>query len=480
MRSFRRITLLTLCFALGLTALLSGSKLLRNVPELDRLASPSALAQTVSCPQFSVPAVTHGFTTQGPLTMGDLFLLPTPFTFTVTSANASVGGTLPTGFSTFTPTQASFGGTLAQLTGFPSFSSVSATGFSFAAPNSSATVISCLDSFWDIPFVIATSGATVGDTITFFLQAPPPGGAVTPIAVFTIEANGVRVTSLHSDFRIFADRLASGPVIPLGALIPLSQPGGLAGNRTVPLLIAFPMGAFMNNCFFFGATVARGAGIGTTSLLFTDIIVNRTEVAGDRARPDAGLIAGLTGGYPTGTLCAAQCPSCLPPLPVTPVPVKCDTVCFRSAEYWLLHKLNFPPGGVLFTYGAVGSPVNTGDTKTVELILRGSPFGFGLNRLSPIQRFNQQFATFQLNFYAAGGSGSPVFYNAMWANLSCYGITFTPVALSNGVTLTADSMVKELYMQAQLAILEKRQADAVALTSIFNLLNGNSPFGLCN
>jgi hypothetical protein len=479
MRSFRRIALLAFCFALGLTALLSSSTLERNVPGLDRLASPSALAQTPVCPTFTVPAVTHGFTTAPGLPNGDLFLLPTPFTFTVTTANASVGGALPTGLTTFTPSVGTFGGTLPQLGGF---AGLNTTGFSFSTPGGSVNVVSCADSFWDIPFIIATSGATVGDKITFYLQVPP-NGARTDIAVFTIEANGVRVTSLQPGFLLYNNRLATGAPITVGSLISLNQGAGAAGNRTAPLLLAFPMGSgspFMG-CFFFGANIMRGAGVGTTSLLFSDIIVNRNTVAGDVGRAGTGLIGGLTGGFPTGQPCAAVCAACLPPLPEVPAPVKCDTICFRSAEYWLLHKLQCPPGGVVYAYGFYGNlGIGTGDQRTLELILRGSPFGFGLNRLTPIQRFNQQYVTAQLNLYIAGGSGSPVMYNVLWANLSCYDITFAPITLSNGFTLTRNSMVKDLFMQAQLAILENRAADAVALTGVFNLLNGNSPFGFCN
>lgn len=477
MRSFRRIALLTFCFALGLTALLSGSPLERSVPGLDRLVSPSALAQTPVCPTFTVPAVTHGFATTGGLPNGDLFLLSTPLTFTVTSANASVGGALPPGLTTFTPSVGTFGGALPQLGGFAGFNT---TGFSFSTPGGSVNIVSCADSFWDIPFIIATSGATVGDRITFSLQVPP-NGATTPIAVFTVEAGGVRVTALNLGVLLYDNRLATGAPINVGTLIPLNQGAGAAGNRTAPLLLAFPMGSNpLMGCFFFGANITRGAGLGTTSLLFTDVIVNRNTVAGDVGRPGTGLIGGLTGGFPTGQPCAAVCPACLPPLPqIPPPPVKCDTICFRSPEWWLLHKLPCPPGHVVFAYACNGHlGISTRDFFTLQLILRGSPFGFGMNILTPLQRFDRAFVTAQLNLLQAGG---PVISaNVLWANISCYGINFARVTLSNGVVITRDSMLKDLFMQAQLAILQNRPADAIALTPIFDLLNGDDPFSFCN
>ncbi|HQR35486.1 MAG TPA: SdrD B-like domain-containing protein [Blastocatellia bacterium] len=157
---------------------------------------------------------------------------------------------------------------------------------------------------------------------------------------------------------------------------------------------------------------------------------------------------------------------------------KCDTICFRSPQYWLLHINQLPKGTILIASANGNQPVSTSNVAALGLVLKGNALGFGT--LSPLQQFNQEFVAAQLNFLAAGGSGSPVTYNAMWANLSCYGITFSPVTLSNNVTLTVNSMVKELWMQATLAAQSNKQTDFAALAAIFDLLNGNSTSRYCN
>jgi hypothetical protein len=276
------------------------------------MLTPAQTPGSAICPTFTVPAVTHGFQTTGGLPNGDLFLLPTPLTFTVSSASA--GGGLPTGFSTFVPSAANFGGTLPQLGGL---AGLNTTGFSFSTPGGSVTVLSCAESFWDIPFVLATSGAVSGDRITMFMQTP--GGTATAIAVFTIEAGGARVSSLHSFVQLFNNRLATGSAISTGALLPLNQSAGQAGQRTIPLTLAFSMApdSPLMGCLFFGTTITRGLGAGTSSVLFTDIVVTRKTASGDVGRAGTGLLNGLTGGFPTGQSCTALCAGCLPLLQVT-------------------------------------------------------------------------------------------------------------------------------------------------------------------
>jgi hypothetical protein len=68
----------------------------------------------------------------------------------------------------------------------------------------------------------------------------------------------------------------------------------------------------------------------------------------------------------------------------------------------------------------------------------------------------------------------------MWANLSCYQITFAPITLSSGAVLTPNSMVKELYMHLTAAVQGRRVDDLIKLTQVLDLLNGNDALGLCN
>jgi hypothetical protein len=566
-----------------------------------------------ACPQFSAAAITHGFVTSATLPDGDHFLLADPFALTVT-APVGTGGTAP-GVSIFNVTPASFGGTVVAIGGF---AGTNPTGVSFSTPNGSLRAVACLDSLWDLGFVLASSGATIGDRVVFSVQNQR--GALIDIAVFTFEAGGARVTSLHPNVVLFRNnRLANGPGrLFAGDLIPFASSAGAAGNRTDLLVLAFDPdpNSPLNFCSQLVTSITRGANAGTVSMVITDVVVKRMEVRGDRARPEAGLIGGLTGGYPTGLVCPVACPVCLQPptiacpsdqtacaaagstttvvnypaptatgatatctpasgssfpvgatrvtctatnaagsatcsftvtvtatptitcpanittpatssagfavvnypaptatagttvtcvpasgstfllgtttvtcratnacgtascsFTVTVLPIKCDTVCFRSAQFWLLNLDRLPDGAVQIAGANSNQFISTRDVSAIRLALQGNPFGFGL---SPQQRFNQQYVAAQLNFLLAGGGGSPTFYNAQWANLSCYGIRFADVTLSNGVTLSINSMVKELFMFANQAASGNRAQDYAPLANVFSLLNGNDPLGSCN
>jgi hypothetical protein len=127
--------------------------------------------------------------------------------------------------------------------------------------------------------------------------------------------------------------------------------------------------------------------------------------------------------------------------------------------------------------GANGNlPISTNNSLMMQQVLQGSVTGF---RLTAQQRFNQEYVAAQLNLILAGGQSSVVNANVLWANLSCYGINFEPVQLSNGVTLTSAMMVKDLFMQAQFVATQNRSADFARLAVLLDLFNGNSVFG-CN
>lgn len=165
----------------------------------------------------------------------------------------------------------------------------------------------------------------------------------------------------------------------------------------------------------------------------------------------------------------------------TPTPMsksaKCDTICFRSPQYYLLNLGSLPRGTVLIGGVNNNQPVSISNTQAIALALRGSPTSN--SSLTPLQRLNQEFVAAQLSSNAAGGSGSPVMYNAFWSMLSCYQINFAAVTLSNGVTINPSSLLNDLFQQAQLAIRENRLVDMNAIASIFDRLNGNDPLGHC-
>jgi hypothetical protein len=156
---------------------------------------------------------------------------------------------------------------------------------------------------------------------------------------------------------------------------------------------------------------------------------------------------------------------------------KCDTLCYRAPQWWLLN-LDRLPGGTVIIYGVNNSlPTDTSRWRTIQSALQGNPFGMSL---TPLQRFNQEYVAAQLNILSYGGPGAPTVANTMWANLSCYQITFDPITLSNGAVLTRDSMVKELYMHLTAAVQGRRTGDLIKLTQVLDLLNGNDARGFCN
>jgi len=146
------------------------------------------------------------------------------------------------------------------------------------------------------------------------------------------------------------------------------------------------------------------------------------------------------------------------------MPIKCDTICFRSSTYFLL-RLDFLPSGSILIGGVnLNNPVSVLRNKDqIRLALQG---GAG-----PLQKLNQQFVATQLSLANAGGTASPVVFNTFWSRLSCSGIDFQPVTLSNGVTLSPDSLLDTLVTQATLAIKQNRTVDMVAIANILALLN---------
>ncbi|MEP7339276.1 MAG: SdrD B-like domain-containing protein, partial [Acidobacteriota bacterium] len=147
------------------------------------------------------------------------------------------------------------------------------------------------------------------------------------------------------------------------------------------------------------------------------------------------------------------------------VPTKCDTICWRPTQYFITYIRNLP-GGTVLIYGVnANNPVgNQSSNNAVRQALYGGQ--------SVTQRFNKEYVTGQLSISSAGGSGSPVTFNTFWSPLSCSGIAFAPVTLSNGVTLSPSSLLDTLVTQSNLAIRENRTQDMGALASIWALLNG--------
>ena len=156
---------------------------------------------------------------------------------------------------------------------------------------------------------------------------------------------------------------------------------------------------------------------------------------------------------------------------------KCDTICFRSPQWWVKQPDAPIPGGSVLIGGVnFNNPVNARSAWVqIKMALQGGS--------SPLQKLNQQFVAAQLNLLQAGGSMSAPVMNALWSNIGCYGgplKDFAPVTLSDGTVISPNSMLKMLFLAAEAAIRRNGTADDyLKLATLFGLLNGTNPYGAC-
>ena len=155
-------------------------------------------------------------------------------------------------------------------------------------------------------------------------------------------------------------------------------------------------------------------------------------------------------------------------------PLTCHTICFGSPLFFRssLASGTLPDGLIILPGFNFNNPAPVqSSSNEIDLILRGgTPFGGSLN---PIQRFNQEFVAAQLSLLR--GSGGPaVTANVLRTGLSCYGLSFAPVILSNGAVLSPDSTVGDLFTQASIVASSRTatNSDRAAIADIFDLLDG--------
>lgn len=271
----------------------------------------------------------------------------------------------------------------------------------------------------------------------------PPSGSTFPVGTTTVTCTATNATgSVNCSFRV----IVSGNPPPTIAC-PINM--NVTATTSTGGVVTYPTPAATN-----GATVTCVPPSGSTFPIGTTTVTcTATNSAG-----------------------SASCSFTVTMAPMMAKSNKCDTICFRSPQYYLLN-LNSLPGGTVLIGGTNGNqPVGTNNRTAIALALQGNATGFGL---TPLQRLNQEFVAAQLSLNSSGGAGSPVAFNVFWSMLSCYRINFAPVALSNGVMLSPASMLNDLFEQAQLAIRQNRTADMDKLALIFDLLNGNDPLGRC-
>lgn len=244
--------------------------------------------------QLDVPAFVHGFATAPGLPDGDLFLLPKPLQLMVTQEPAST--------QSFAVSAESFGDapeTLGALPGVP------ANGFSLATPGETARALVSAESIREGNLLLAATAGATGDTVRVFAQYGDGMGGQ-DLLRFTAEDEGYRLSDLHPHLKLFVDnRFALGPDTKKGALLPFVDEAGPRGKHTGLLTFALPLDSEspLQGCFQLGIEIKRAQGAGTSSVVVSDIVVNRSKVADDENNPGEGLLGKLTGGYPSGSPC---------------------------------------------------------------------------------------------------------------------------------------------------------------------------------
>jgi hypothetical protein len=144
---------------------------------------------------------------------------------------------------------------------------------------------------------------------------------------------------------------------------------------------------------------------------------------------------------------------------------KCDTICWRTTQFFITNIRYLPGGTVLISGVNANNPVGIQQSSNaIRTALQGGSSG--------MQRLNKEFVTAQLSLAYSGGGGSPVVFNTFWSSLTCSGVAFAPVTLSNGVTLSPNSLLDTLMTQTTLAIKENRFGDMGALADIWTQVNG--------
>ncbi|HZN11009.1 MAG TPA: hypothetical protein VFC61_04985, partial [Blastocatellia bacterium] len=138
----------------------------------------------------------------------------------------------------------------------------------------------------------------------------------------------------------------------------------------------------------------------------------------------------------------------------------------RGPQYYLGRLDQLPRGAVKIAGNGLNTSVSTDHRNEMQLALDGGN--------SVQDRFNQQFVAAQLNLLAA-----PLSQGALLSQLSCYGLNFVPVRLSNGFPLSPDTLLGDLLDQIQLALSNSHTADLAEFTKILELLNGHDPLGRC-
>ncbi|MGA1369019.1 MAG: IPT/TIG domain-containing protein, partial [Blastocatellia bacterium] len=148
---------------------------------------------------------------------------------------------------------------------------------------------------------------------------------------------------------------------------------------------------------------------------------------------------------------------------VDPKPINCQTVCLQSADYYVNNSSSWPTGAIWigrFMYS----------TRYSRLTIRRS-----MEAKATLQeQLTRQFSAAQLSVLSGGNS--PGIVNS---SLDCYRVSFDPVQLSTGQSVTRATTLSDLFNWTRTAIITNVEEDQRALLPLFEALNGNNPQSNC-
>jgi len=166
-------------------------------------------------------------------------------------------------------------------------------------------------------------------------------------------------------------------------------------------------------------------------------------------------------------------------LPVTGAKVAaqsgpCDVICFASPAQWAIRLVANPfniPVGVIIIPGDNnnGGVLTTAPFKPFLILYILKPLNTLAVPTNPFLRLRRVFVAAQLSLLSGRffKGEEPAIYNSA---LSCYGLTFAPFTLANGVTISPSTTLRVLLDQALIAVKTNNQADMTALAVILEQL----------
>lgn len=297
-----------------------------------------------------------------------------------------------------------------------------------------------------------------------------------------VQVNGaVRETVFVSPTQLTAQLtdtdLVSGGVLSITAVNP--APGGgvsnalpFAVNNPQPLLSAINPAAVqaggggftltVTGIGFVPGAVVRWNGADRLTTFISNTTLTAAIPAADVANTGAANIT-VFNPAPGGG------PSTAVSLTIDSAPL-CQAVCFQSPTYYVLNMSRLPSGSVLIAGVNFNQPVSIQDNLAdVKRALQGGR--------STLSQLNAEYVAAQISLLAVSGP----FPSAGVLNgvLRCYGVSFEPVQLSNGFTVSLNTTIGDLLNQARLSLTESRTADMGQLAIILDLINGNDPNNRC-